>query len=713
MVALSQKMPFSPLANYLPPPLLLLAVLAMIILRIPPFLLDLLLTFNIVMAVALLLQSVYIGRPLDFTAFPTLLLLATLFRLALNIASTRIVLLQGHTGSAAAGRVIESFGEVMIAGNNVVGLVVFMILIIVNFVVITKGCTRISEVTARFTLDAMPGKQMAIDADLNAGLVDQQEAKSRRQEIVLEADFYGSMDGASKFVRGDAVASLLILLINLVGGVAVGVMQHDLPVSLAFQTYSLLTMGDGLAAQVPALLLSTAAAITVTRVSGGRDIQLQVFKEVLANPKAILLAALLLIVIGAVPGMPHLAFIGTGCLVLCVFFVRFSGVGAAEKKKETGAASPAVPAPLGWQDLPRMDAVGLEIGYRLIPLVDGNNQAELTHKIRDSRRELSREYGFLFPAVHIRDNMRLDPEAYVLKIHGVERESFQLQVARLLAIGSGEDVPPLEGAAVTDPAFGLGSVWIEPEHKEAALRRGYTVVTPATVIATHAGRLMRQQAAHLFGYAEAQQWFEQLRQEAPRLCDELVPDKLSLGKLMSVCRCLLRDGVSLADSKTIVTNLVNQTIQPATSCHALAEQVRPALGYQILAPLVAPAQDSLPLLQAFTLSYELEKLLLQAVEQGKQLANMEADAFPLEPHLAARLQQGMRVLISQAQARDLSAVLLVTPVLRPLLARMARPERPMLHVVGITEVPDDYRIEIIGQLGGAQTEPDQQSAVQD
>ena len=404
------------LSNYLAPPLLLLVALAMIILRIPPFFLDVLFTFNIALALVLLLQSVYINKPLEFTVFPGLLLISTLLRLALNIASTRIVLLQGHNGAGSAGKVIESFGEVVIAGNYVVGLVVFVILIIVNFVVITKGCTRISEVTARFTLDAMPGKQMAIDADLNAGLINQNEARGRRQEVSQEADFYGAMDGASKFVRGDAVAGLLILTINLLGGLGVGILQHDMPVSAAFHTYSLLTIGDGLVAQVPALLLSTTAAILVTRVSGANDMQQQIRKELLAYPKTILIAASLLIAMGLVPGMPHLAFAGIGLLILLVGLATFT---TDKRLSETEEDTP-VPdsATLDWNDVPSVDSIGLEIGYRLIPLADESSGGELTPRIRETRKELSQEFGFLLPAVHIRDNINIDPEAYMISLQG-------------------------------------------------------------------------------------------------------------------------------------------------------------------------------------------------------------------------------------------------------------------------------------------------------
>ena len=690
----------SNLTHYLAPPLLLLVALAMIILRIPPFFLDVLFTFNIALSLVLLLQSVYIKKPLEFTVFPTLLLITTLLRLALNIASTRIVLLQGHTGGAAAGKVIESFGEVVIAGDYIVGLVVFIILIIVNFVVITKGCTRISEVTARFTLDAMPGKQMAIDADLNAGLINQDDARERRKKVGQEADFYGAMDGASKFVRGDAVAGLLILAINLLGGLGVGIFQHDMPASEAFHTYSLLTIGDGLVAQLPALLLSTTAAIIVTRVSGMHDMQYQIRKELLAYPKTILVTACLLITIGLVPGMPHLAFAGIGLVILGV--ALFSMSSARKKAQEPSAEETTKePTSLNWQDLTTVDAIGLEIGYRLIPLVDEHSGGELTRRIRETRKELSQELGFLLPAVHIRDNMDLDPEAYMVTMQGADREGFQIMMGRALAIKTDDKLPSLEGPSTQEPAYKLVAYWIDNDSQQEAMKKGYTVVDPVTILTTHLGRIMKDQSSELFGYDEAQQWLEQLRAYSPKLCDELVPDKMSLGQLMKVCQQLLRDHVPLSDRKAIVTRLLDTQPQQQTSVIQMAEHVRGALRYQILAPLTERNKPDDPLLlKVFRLSAELEKTLLQSSEQAKQTGHYNEEAFPIEPGLTVKLQQSLPEVINRSNSVPTPAVLLVTPQLRPMLARFARLSAVReLTILGLTEIPDEYRIEIIGQLG--------------
>ncbi|MCL6269532.1 flagellar biosynthesis protein FlhA [Sansalvadorimonas sp. 2012CJ34-2] len=688
------------LSNYLAPPLLLLVALAMIILRIPPFFLDVLFTFNIALSLVLLLQAIYIKKPLEFTVFPTLLLISTLLRLALNIASTRIVLLQGHNGGAAAGKVIESFGEVVIAGDYIVGLVVFIILIIVNFVVITKGCTRISEVTARFTLDAMPGKQMAIDADLNAGLVNQDEARERRREVGQEADFYGAMDGASKFVRGDAVAGLLILTINLLGGLGVGILQHDMPASAAFHTYSLLTIGDGLVAQIPALLLSTTAAIIVTRVSGMHDMQHQIRAELLAYPKTILVTAGLLIAIGLVPGMPHLAFAGIGTLILGM--ALFSMSQAKQKQLEQPAEQePVQPTTLAWHDLPAVDPIGLEIGYRLIPLVDESSGGELTRRIRETRKELSQELGFLLPAVHIRDNMNLDPEAYMVTLQSVDREGFQIQMGKSLAIKTDNNLREISGTETLEPAYRLKAYWIDDNERDHATRLGYTVVDPVTIITTHLGRIMKDQASELFGYDETRQWLEQLRPESARLCDELVPDKLSLGQLMKVCQQLLKDQVPLSDRKTIVTRLLDFQPQTQPSSIQMAEHVRIALRYQILAPLTSRQKPDDPfLLKVFTLSSELEKILLQSSEQARQTGSYSEDAFPVEPNLTVKLQQNLPVVLDRSNNLNIPAILLVTPQLRPMLSRFARLSAVReLTVLGLTEIPDEYRIEIIGQLG--------------
>ncbi|MDW2983376.1 flagellar biosynthesis protein FlhA, partial [Rhodanobacter sp. KK11] len=521
-------------------PVMMLVMLAMMMLPLPPFLLDMLFSFNIALSLVILLAVVYVMRPLEFAAFPTVVLMATLLRLALNIASTRVVLLHGHDGPGAAGKVIEAFGEFVIGGNFAVGLVVFAIITIINFVVVTKGATRVSEVTARFTLDAMPGKQMAIDADLNAGLLTQEQARERRQEVREEADFYGSMDGASKFVRGDATAGILILLINIVGGFFVGVMQHGLSAGEAAHTYTLLTIGDGLVAQVPALMLSVAAAIIVTRVSKSQDMGKQVIGQVFGQPRALGVAAAVLVVMGMIPGMPNVAFLllGASCGGVAWLLLKREHETRA-RLAETVAEKPAAAVPpermeLGWEDVASVDPLGLEVGYRLIPLVDVHQGGELMGRIKSVRRKLSQELGFLVPAVHIRDNLDLGPNTYRITLMGVPMGEAEVHNERLMAINPGQVHGTLQGIATQDPAFGLEAVWIESGQRELAQSYGYTVVDPATVIATHLSHILQGHAHELLSHQDVQQLLDRLAQSAPKLVEDLVPKRLSLGVVVKV-----------------------------------------------------------------------------------------------------------------------------------------------------------------------------------
>ncbi|HLI19293.1 MAG TPA: flagellar biosynthesis protein FlhA, partial [Rhodanobacteraceae bacterium] len=570
-------------------PAVMLVLLAMVMVPLPPFMLDVLFSFNIALSLVIVLAVIYVMRPLEFAAFPTVVLGATLLRLALNIASTRVVLLHGHAGPGAAGKVIEAFGEFVIGGNFTVGLVVFSILTIINFVVITKGATRVSEVTARFTLDSMPGKQMAIDADLNAGLLTQEQARERRAEVRAEADFYGSMDGASKFVRGDATAGILILLINIVGGFTVGVLQHGLSVSQAAHTYTLLTIGDGLVAQIPALLLSIATAVIVTRVSGTQDMGKQVLKQVFGQPRALAVTAVVLGVMGVIPGMPNVAFLLLAGLCGGAAWMLDRRRRDAEKaaKESADATANAGPAPaserveLSWDDVTAVDTIGLEVGYRLIPLVDRNQGGELLGRIKSVRRKLSQDLGFLVPPVHIRDNLDLGPGNYRISLLGVPVGEAEIHSERLLAINPGRVHGRLDGIPSRDPAFGLEAVWIEPGLREHAQTLDYTVVDAATVIATHLSHILQLHAHELLGHQEVQQLLDRLSAEAPKLVEDLVPKRLPLGVVVKVLQNLLAERVPIRNVRGIVESLAEHASQSQES-GALTAAARVALGRQIV-----------------------------------------------------------------------------------------------------------------------------------
>ncbi|GLQ93758.1 flagellar biosynthesis protein FlhA [Dyella acidisoli] len=675
-------------------PVVMLAMLAMLMLPLPPFVLDILFSFNIALSLVILLAVVYVLRPLEFGAFPTVVLLGTLLRLALNIASSRVILLHGHDGAGAAGKVIEAFGEFVIGGNFAVGLVVFAILTIINFVVVTKGATRVSEVTARFTLDSMPGKQMAIDADLNAGLLTQEQARERRQEVREEADFYGSMDGASKFVRGDATAGILILFINIVGGFFVGMLQHGLSAGEAARTYTLLTIGDGLVAQVPALMLSIATAVIVTRVSKSQDMGKQVVGQVFAQPRALAVAGVVLGVMGLIPGMPNIAFLMLGAVCGGAAWLM------VKREKETKerlakAATEALPAPaaaerleLGWEDVASVDPVGLEVGYRLIPLVDKNQGGELMSRIKSVRRKLSQELGFLVAAVHIRDNLDLGPNTYRISLMGVPMGEAEVYTERHLAINPGRVHGTLQGVTTRDPAFGLEAVWIENSQRDHAQALGYTVVDPATVIATHLSHILQNHAHELLGHQDAQQLLDRLAQTTPKLVEDLVPKRLSLGVVVKVLQNLLAERVPIRNMRTIVESLAEHAAQ-SQDPGALTAYVRVALGRQIVQE-IAGLGTEIPVL---TLAPELEQILLGS------LSSSGAAGAAVEPGLADRLQQSVAEAARRQEASGEPAVMLVQPQLRPWLSRFTRHVAQNLHVLAYNEVPDNRRVRLVQAIG--------------
>ncbi|TOP07361.1 flagellar biosynthesis protein FlhA [Vibrio parahaemolyticus] len=678
-------------------PIVLLMILAMVILPLPPLLLDALFTFNIVLAILVLLVSTTAKRPLDFSVFPTILLVATLLRLTLNVASTRIVLLEGHNGGDAAGKVIQAFGEVVIGGNYVVGMVVFIILMIINFVVITKGGERISEVSARFTLDALPGKQMAIDADLNAGLIDQETARLRRKEVANEADFHGSMDGASKFVRGDAVAGLLILFINIIGGISIGVFEHGLPASEAFKTYALLTIGDGLVAQIPSLLLATAAAIIVTRINdsdNGMSETMQ--KQLLATPATLFTVAGIMAVIGMVPGMPHLAFFAfAGAL-------GFAGWRQSKKPvqdtqiEQVEALSQAMQeedTPLTWDDIPHVHTLSLALGYRLVHLVNKDQGAPLSQRIRGVRRNLSEQVGFLLPEVRIRDNLSLKPNQYTISLNGEVIEQGFIEPERLMAIAVGDTYGEIDGILGSDPAYQLPAVWIEHQDKAKALNMGYQVVDDGTVIATHISKIMKTSLAELFTHDDVEAMTQRLTQQAPKLAEALAA-ALNPAQQLKVYRQLLLDQVPLKDIRTIANTMLESS-ENTKDPILLAADVRCALK-RTLVNLIAGQK---PELNVYALSDELEQMLLTSLQQAQASGTVVLDSFPIEPNILGQFQQNLPLIRQQLKQQGLPPILLVMPQLRPLLARYARTFTQGLAVLSYNEIPENKQINVVGNLG--------------
>lgn len=683
-------------------PVLLLSLLAMMVLPIPAFLLDVLFTFNIALAIVVLLVSIYSLRPLDFAVFPTVLLVSTLMRLALNVASTRVVLLHGHEGPDAAGKVIQAFGEVVIGGNYVVGFVVFAILMIINFAVVTKGAGRISEVSARFTLDAMPGKQMAIDADLNAGMIDADQAKIRRSEIASEAEFYGSMDGASKFVKGDAVAGLLILGINIIGGLAIGMAQHDLSFVEAIQRYSLLTIGDGLVAQLPSLMLSTAAAIMVTRVNESGDMGTQIVSQMFGSPKALYVAAAILTVMGIVPGMPHFSFLSLAfALGGFAYYLEYrkkqkalQGAKSSSNITSTEDTASSESKDLSWDDVAPVDMLGLEVGYRLIPLVDKSQGGELLARIKGVRRKLSQDLGFLVPSVHIRDNLDLMPNAYRVTLMGVSLAEAEVHPDKDLAIDPGQVFGSVDGIAGKDPSFGLDAVWIDPKKRDQAQTYGYTVVDVSTVVATHLNQIMHKHAYELIGHDEVQQLLSLLKQYNPKLAEELVPNTIQLSVLLKVLQNLLIEGVPLRDMRTIAESIMG--VQPKSQDPmVLTAAVRTALSRMIIQTL-ADGVEEIPVL---TLEPQLEKMLMQTVQQSQQSGIKNEEALILEPKMAEQLQTSLKESAEQQEAMGNAPILIVSAPIRPMLARFMRYGMVNMSVLSYQEVPDHKRITVVGVIG--------------
>lgn len=669
-------------------PVLILVILGMMILPLPPFVLDMLFTFNIALALMVLLVSMFTEKPLDFAAFPAVLLFTTLLRLSLNVASTRVVLMEGHQGGDAAGKVIESFGQFLVGGNFAVGLVVFLILVIINFMVITKGAGRIAEVGARFMLDAMPGKQMAIDADLNAGLIGEDEARQRRQDVSQEADFYGSMDGASKFVRGDAVAGLIIMVVNIIGGLLIGTLQHDLSFAEAGRTYVLLAIGDGLVAQIPALIISTAAGVTVSRVNTDQDVGQQMISQIFVNPRVMILAAGVIGLLGLVPGMPNFVFLMFTTILLSMAWLMF-------QKQKRDAAEQAVEAqaePIAqfespeatWDDVNLVDTLGMEVGHRLIPLVDERQQGELLSRIKSVRKKYAQDVGFLPPVVHIRDNLELNPNMYVITLKGGEIGRAEIYPDRWLAIDPGQTTGKVEGTETTDPAFGLPAIWIDASQREHAQIYGYTVVDASTVVATHMNHLLQKFASELLGRQEVQQLVDKLAEDNKSLVEDVIPKVTNMTQLQRVLQYLLNEEVPIRDMRTIFDTIAEFDGQQP-DVHQLTAQVRVALGRAITQKWFGGSQE----LHVIGLDVQLEHVLMQALNNGGSL----------EPGLARTLQEQAQKALDKQESLGEPAVLIVQHNLRNMMSHFLRRQMPYLVVMSQAEIPEDRTIKITSLIG--------------
>lgn len=671
-------------------PVLIVMILAMMVLPLPPFMLDILFTFNIAMAIMVLLVSMNTTHPLEFAVFPTVLLITTLLRLSLNVASTRVVLLEGHTGADAAGKVIEAFGHFLVGGNYAVGIVVFMILVVINFMVITKGAGRIAEVGARFTLDAMPGKQMAIDADLNAGLIGEDVARSRRAAVAQEAEFYGAMDGASKFVRGDAVAGIIILVINLIGGFVVGVLQHNMDLALAAKNYTLLAIGDGLVAQIPALIISTAAGLIVSRVASDQNIGQQLIKQLFNNPPVLILAAVIIAAMGLIPGMPHFAFL---FLAAAMGGLAYYLINKPAKEEEVVAPVDLASMPVveaaeaSWEDVSQVDVLGLEVGYRMITLVDKTQDGDLLRRIKGIRKKFTQDVGFLPPPVHIRDNLELRPNAYRITLKGAEIGSGEAFPNLFLAINPGNVTGTLPGTVTKDPAFGLPANWIEGSMRDQAQNMGYTVVDAGTVVATHISHLIQTHSAELLGRHELQQLFDHLAKISPKLTEDLVPKLLPLATVQKILQNLLEEGMHIRDMRTILETLTEHAGQTQDPTQ-LTAQVRMALGPAIVQQLYPAAQE----LQVIGIDKELEYVLSQALQSGGGKA--------IEPGLASTLLREARTAVQTQELLGFPTVLLVPGQIRDLMARFLKRALPQLKVLSHDEVPGFKTVRVTAVVGG-------------
>ncbi len=666
-------------------PAVVILIIAMLILPLPPLLLDILFTFNLLVGLVVIMIAINTRKPLEFSSFPSVLLFATMLRLALNVASTRVVLVHGHEGHEAAGKVIAAFGEFVIAGNYVVGFIIFVILTIVNFVVVTKGASRVSEVNARFTLDAMPGKQMAIDADLNAGVIDQDTAKRRREELSQESDFFGSMDGASKFVSGDAIAGILILLINLIGGIAIGLGQHNMPLGEVGRVYTLLAIGDGLVAQIPALFLSLATAIIVTRVTTSESVTEQAVTQ-LANPSALFIAAGILGLLGLVPGMPHAVFLTLGAATAGLGLMMLERNSRAKDAAVAAAAPPTEgPKELDWDDVESVDLIGLEIGYGLIPLVNPDTGGQLMTRVKGVRKKLSSELGFLVSPVRIRDVLSLEPDSYHIVLHGVVRARGTVKAGRELAINPGSVYGKLEGTPTREPAFGLEAVWIDPSQRDMARTLGYTVVDAATAIATHMNKVLRDNAAELLSHDETQKLLDKLAARHPKLVEELVPGKLPLGVVTRTLQNLLTDGVPIRDMRTVAEALLEASARTQDP-DILTTMVRPKLGRMIVQSLLESSET----LQVMTLAPQVEQLLHNVLQQG-------APGVPpvLEPGMSENLFNALRDSARKVEDSGVAAVLVVAPSIRPWLSQAVRHRISDLTVLSYSEIPDDQAVKVV------------------
>lgn len=674
-------------------PFIILLIMSMLIVPLPTLLLDLLFTVNILTGLIIIMVSVHVSRPLEFSSFPSILLLATMLRLSLNVASTRVVLVNGHQGPEAAGDVIAAFGEFVIGGDYVVGFIIFMILMIINFIVVTKGAGRVSEVIARFTLDALPGKQMAIDADLNAGVIDQASAKLRREELSQESDFFGSMDGASKFVRGDAIAGILILIINIIGGLAIGVGQHGLTFAQAGEIYVLLTIGDGLVAQIPSLLLSLSTAIIVTRVTTSESMGTQASTQ-LGSPAALTIAAGILIILGCIPGMPHFIFISMGSALAAIAYylnknqqnlINGSDLSDVEQEpeQETSDADD-----LDWSHIEQVDQVGLEIGYGLIPLVNPNGGGTLLARIRGIRKKLSSELGFLIQPIRIRDNLELTPNGYNIVINGAVRGAGEVMIGKELAINPGGISMPLEGSKTKEPAFGLDAYWIDRSQSDFAKTSGYTVVDPATAIATHMNSILKNNADELLGHDETQQLLDLIAEKSPKLVEDLVPNKLSVSTIMQVLKNLLQEGITLRDYRSIIDNLLAESMRTKDPSE-LTALIRPHLG-RIIVQDIVNVNEELPII---TLEQSLEQLLNNSIPD-----NSTSKDVLLEPKLIESLTDSIMREKLAAEESGFPAVLVVSPKIRPWLSKILRQRVGNLSVLAYTEVPEDQEIRVIGRV---------------
>ena len=673
-------------------PILVVAILAMMVLPMPPWLLDTFFTLNIAVALMVMMVAAYMLRPLDFSAFPAILLLTTLMRLSLNVASTRVVLLEGHTGPGAAGAVIEAFGHFLIGGNFAVGLIVFSILVVINFVVVTKGAERIAEVSARFALDAMPGKQMAVDADLNAGLINEKEAKRRRAEVSEEADFFGSMDGASKFVRGDAVAGIMILLLNIFGGFAIGVLQHGLSAGQAADTYILLAVGDALVAQVPGLLISVAAAMVVSRVGKEQDLGRQIVAQMLVSPKVLGITASIMGVLGVIPGMPHVVFLGIALVLGYGAWAIAHQPAAPDPAALAAASGPAIGhGPEGdasWDDLQPVDQLGLELGYRLISLVDKGRQGDLLTRIKGVRRKFAQEVGFLPPPVHVRDNLDLRPSGYRITLRGVTMGEGEAFPGMHMAINPGGITTPLIGTATTDPAFGLPAHWIDDSQREAAQMAGFTVVDSETVMATHLSHLMQVQASKLLSRTETQQLVEYVAKQAPKLIEEVVPKMVPIAVFQKVLQLLLEESVHIRDIRTIIESLAEHASSVSDPAE-LARRVRVALSPAIVQQIYGPARE----LDVIAIEPALERLLVQALGNAAGAA--------LDPGVAELLNRSAAEVALRQEELGVPACLLVPDSIRSAIARLVRRVAPRLQVLAHSEIPESHSIRIGPILKGA------------